>query len=142
VEDMTTTRRAAALWNGNLLEGNGTVTLQSSGAGTFPISWPARSAEPNGLTSPEELIAAAHASCFSMALSNGLAKAGTPSTQLRTSAEVDFTPGTGITGIRLYVSGDVAGLDTAGFQAAAQVAKENCPVSQALKAVPIQLIFE
>jgi len=139
---MTTTRRAAAVWNGNLLEGSGTVTLQSSGVGTFPISWPARSAEPNGVTSPEELIAAAHASCFSMALSNGLAKAGTPATQLQTSAEVDFTPGTGITGIRLYVSGDVAGLDIAGFQAAAQVAKENCPVSQALKAVPIQLIFK
>jgi osmotically inducible protein OsmC len=139
---MTTTRKAAAVWNGNLLEGNGTVTLQSSGVGTFNISWPARSAEPNGLTSPEELIGAAHASCFSMALSNGLAKAGTPPTQLRTSAEVDFTPGTGITEIRLYVSGDVVGLDTAGFQAAAEVAKDNCPVSQALKAVPIKLIFE
>lgn len=139
---MTTTRKSAAVWNGNLLEGSGTVTLQSSGAGSFNVSWPARSQEPNGLTSPEELISAAHASCFAMALSNVLAKAGTPPTQLRTSAEVDFTPGTGITEIRLHVSGDVIGLDAAGFQSAAEDAKVNCPVSQALKAVPIKLIFE
>ena len=101
---MATTRRASAEWNGNLLEGNGTVTLESSGIGSYPVSWPARSAEPNGVTSPEELIAAAHSTCFSMALSHGLAQAGTPPTQLRTSAEVDFQPGTGITAIRLTVS--------------------------------------
>ena len=139
---MATTRRASAEWNGNLLEGNGTVTLESSGIGSYPVSWPARSAEPNGVTSPEELIAAAHSTCFSMALSNGLAKAGTPPTQLRTSAEVDFQPGTGITAIRLTVSGEVPGLDADGFRAAAENAKENCPVSQALKAVPITLTVE
>jgi osmotically inducible protein OsmC len=139
---MATTRRASAEWNGNLLEGAGTVTLESSGIGSYPVSWPARSAEPNGVTSPEELIAAAHSTCFSMALSNGLAKAGTPPTQLRTSAEVDFQPGTGITAIRLTVSGDVPGLDADGFRAAAEDAKENCPVSQALKAVPITLTVE
>jgi osmotically inducible protein OsmC len=127
------------VWNGSLLEGSGKVTLDSSGIGTYPVSWPARSAEPNGVTSPEELIAAAHSTCFSMALSNGLAKAGTPPTELRVAAEVDFQPGTGITGIRLTVSGDVPGLDAAGFEAAAQAAKEGCPVSQALKAVPISL---
>ncbi len=138
---MTTTRKSSATWNGNLLDGNGTVTLQSSGAGTFNISWPARSQEPNGQTSPEELLGAAHAACFSMALSNGLAKSGTPPTQLRTSAEVDFVPGTGITEIRLTVSGDVPNLDAAGFQAAAESAKVNCPVSQALKSVPIKLII-
>ncbi len=136
---MATTRRASAQWNGALLDGSGTVTLESSGVGSYPVSWPARSAEPNGVTSPEELIAAAHATCFSMALSNGLAKAGTPPTQLRTSAEVDFQPGTGITGIRLHVEGEVPGLDADGFRAAAEVAKANCPVSQALAAVPISL---
>ena len=139
---MATTRRASAEWNGNLLEGNGTVTLESSGIGSYPVSWPARSAEPNGVTSPEELIAAAHSTCFSMALSHSLAQAGTPPTQLRTSAEVDFQPGTGITAIRLTVSGEVPGLDADGFRAAAENAKENCPVSQALKAVPITLTVE
>ena len=139
---MTTTRKAAAIWNGNLLEGSGTVSLVSSGVGTFNVSWPARSAEPNGQTSPEELLGAAHAACFSMALSNGLAKAGTPPTQLRTSAEVDFLPGTGITEIRLTVSADVPNLDADGFRAAAESAKVNCPVSQALKAVPIKLTVE
>ena len=139
---MTTTRKASAIWNGNLLEGTGTVSLLSSGVGTFQVSWPARSAEPNGQTSPEELLGAAHAACFSMALSNGLAKAGTPPTQLRTSAEVDFLPGTGITEIRLTVSGDVPNLDADGFRAAAESAKVNCPVSQALKAVPIKLVVE
>jgi len=139
---MTTTRKADAVWNGNLMEGSGSVSLKSSGVGTFNVSWPARSQEPNGQTSPEELLGAAHAACFSMALSNGLAKAGTPPTQLRTSAEVDFLPGTGITEIRLRVSGDVPNLDTDGFRAAAEIAKVNCPVSQALKAVPIKLVVE
>ncbi len=138
---MTTTRKSSAIWNGNLLEGNGTVSLESSGVGTFNVSWPARSQEPNGLTSPEELLGAAHATCFSMALSSGLTKSGTPPTQLRTSAEVDFLPGTGITEIRLTVSGDVPNLDADGFRAAAETAKANCPVSQALKSVPIKLII-
>ncbi|MDP1878228.1 MAG: OsmC family peroxiredoxin [Actinomycetota bacterium] len=136
---MATTRRASAVWNGTLFEGGGEVTLDSSGLGTYAISWPARAEEPNGVTSPEELIAAAHASCFSMALSNGLAKGGTPAAQLNTSAEVDFVPGTGITEIRLTVSGDVPGLDSDGFAAAAEAAKEGCPVSKALAAVPIVL---
>jgi osmotically inducible protein OsmC len=136
---MTTTRRAQAEWNGSLMEGSGQVSLESSGAGTFPVTWAARSAEPNGVTSPEELIAAAHSTCFSMALSHGLAQAGTPPTHIETSAEVDFKPGTGITAIRLFVRGEVPGLDAEGFASAAAGAKENCPVSQALKAVPIEL---
>ena len=139
---MATTRRASAVWNGTLLEGKGQVTFESSKVGTFPVSWPARSAEPNGVTSPEELIAAAHSTCFSMALSSALTKAGTPAVELRTSAEVDFQPGVGITEIRLHVSGDVPGLDHSGFVSAAEGAKEGCPVSQALKAVPIKLIVE
>jgi osmotically inducible protein OsmC len=139
---MTTTRKASAIWNGTLMEGKGTVALVSSEAGTFNVSWPARSQEPNGLTSPEELLGAAHAACFSMALANGLAKGGTPATELRTSAEVDFLPGTGITEIRLTVSGEVPNLDADGFRAAAESAKVNCPVSQALQTVPIKLTVE
>ncbi|MEI6649355.1 MAG: OsmC family peroxiredoxin, partial [Actinomycetes bacterium] len=134
-----TTRKASAVWDGDLLNGAGKVSLDSSGIGTYPVSWPARSAEPNGVTSPEELIAAAHSTCFAMAFSNGLAKAGTPPTQLRTSAEVDFQPGVGITEIRLHVSGEVPGLSAEDFAVAAENAKANCPVSQALKAVPIFL---
>ena len=139
---MATTRRASTVWDGSLKEGSGQVTFQSSGLGTYPVSWPARAEEPNGVTSPEELIAAAHATCFSMALSLGLTQAGTPPTQVRTSAEVDFQPGTGITGIRLTVSGEVPGLDDAGFRAAAESAKAGCPVSRALSAVPISLTVE
>ena len=139
---MATTRKASTVWHGTLLEGKGEATLNSSGAGVFPVSWPARSAEANGVTSPEELIAAAHSACFSMAFAGALTKAGTPPTELRTSAEVDFQPGVGITEIRLHVSGDVPGLDHPGFVLAAEGAKEGCPVSQALKAVPIKLLVE
>ena len=137
---MATTRKASTVWNGTLLEGKGEVTLNSSGVGVFPISWPARSTEANGVTSPEELIAAAHSACFSMAFSGALAQAGTPPTELRTSAEVDFQPGVGITEIRLHVSGDVPGLDHAGFALAAAAAKEARPVSRALNGVPIKLL--
>ncbi|HNL51690.1 MAG TPA: OsmC family protein [Actinomycetota bacterium] len=139
---MATTRSASTVWTGTLFEGSGQVSMDSSGVGTYPVSWPSRAEEPAGKTSPEELIAAAHSSCFSMALSNGLAKAGTPATRLETRADVDFQPGTGITEIRLHVRGDVPGLDADGFTAAAEDAKNNCPVSQALKAVPITLSVE
>ncbi|MEV7413797.1 OsmC family peroxiredoxin [Streptomyces sp. NPDC089919] len=136
---MATTRHAHTVWEGDLLKGAGKVTLDSSGVGTYDVSWPARSEEPNGKTSPEELIAAAHSSCFSMAFSNGLAKAGTPPTKLNTSAAVTFQPGTGITGIHLTVEGEVPGIDEAAFQAAAEDAKKNCPVSQALTGTTITL---
>jgi osmotically inducible protein OsmC len=139
---MATTRSALTVWHGSLLEGGGEVTLDSSGLGSYPVSWPARAEEPHGRTSPEELIAAAHSACFSMALSNGLAKAGTPPTRLETHAEVDFQPGVGITAIRIHLKADVPGLDAEGVTAAADNAKENCPVSQALKAVPIALSVE
>jgi lipoyl-dependent peroxiredoxin len=136
---MATTRTASTHWEGNLLEGAGKVTFDSSGLGTYDVSWPARSEEPNGKTSPEELIAAAHTACFSMAFSGGLAKAGTPPTSLDTSAEVDFVPGTGITQIRLKVRGTVPGMSEEDFVAAAEQAKVGCPVSQALAAVDITL---
>ncbi|MEU3183700.1 OsmC family protein [Streptomyces sp. NPDC006923] len=136
---MATTRQAHTVWEGNLLQGTGTVTFDSSGIPDQGVSWPSRAEKANGKTSPEELIAAAHSSCFSMALSNGLAQGGTPPTRLTTQAEVTFQPGTGITGIHLTVQGDVPGLDEAGFVKAAEDAKANCPVSQALSATPITL---
>ena len=136
---MATTRTAAAHWEGSLMEGAGEVTLQSSGIGTYAVTWASRAEEANGKTSPEELIAAAHSTCFSMALSNALAKGGTPPTTIDTSAAVTFQPGTGITGIALSVVADVPGLTAEQFEEAAQGAKQGCPVSQALAAVPITL---
>lgn len=136
---MATVRNATTTWEGTLLEGSGQVTLQSSGLGTFDVSWPSRAEEPNGKTSPEELIAAAHSSCYSMALSSGLAKAGTPSERLEVSAAVTFQPGEGITGIHLTVRGTVPGISAEDFQAAAEAAKEGCPVSKALAGTTITL---
>jgi osmotically inducible protein OsmC len=136
---MATTRIANAQWHGTLLEGSGRVSLDSSGLGGFDVTWASRAEEPQGRTSPEELIAAAHASCFSMQLSSGLAKSGTPADTLDVRAEVDFQPGQGITGIRLQVRGDVPGLEPDAFRRAAEDAKANCPVSKALAAVPISL---
>lgn len=139
---MTVSRTARTRWTGSLLEGSGTVALESSELGSFDVTWTSRAEEPAGRTSPEELIAAAHSSCFSMALSSALAKAGTPPASLDTRAEVDFRPGTGITGIRLFVRGDVPGVDAEGFAEAARGAKDGCPVSQALRSVPIDLTIE
>ncbi|MEV8436375.1 OsmC family protein [Actinosynnema sp. NPDC051121] len=136
---MATTRKATTHWEGNLLEGKGNVALESSGVGSFDVSWPSRAEAANGKTSPEELIAAAHSSCYSMALSHGLAQAGTPPQQVDTSAEVTFQPGTGITGIHLTVTAVVPGLDAEGFAAAAENAKQNCPVSKALAGTEITL---
>jgi osmotically inducible protein OsmC len=136
---MATTRTASAHWEGSLMEGAGTTTLESSGLGTYDVTWAARSQEPGGKTSPEELIAAAHSTCFSMALSNGLAQAGNPPASLDTKAHVSFQPGQGITGIRLEVVGNVPGITEDEFKQAAENAKENCPVSQALKGTEITL---
>jgi osmotically inducible protein OsmC len=136
---MATDRRADVIWKGSLAEGAGTITKTTSGAiGEQSVSWAARSEDvtAGGSTSPEELIAAAHAACFSMALSAGLAKAGTPPDELDTSATVTFQPGEGITKIALTVEGSVPGIDDAAFQDAAKTAKENCPVSKALAGVP------
>ena len=136
---MATTRNATTTWEGTLFEGSGRVELQSSGLGTFDVSWPARAEEPNGKTSPEELIAAAHSSCFSMAFSNGLTKAGTPPERLETTAAVTFQPGEGITGIHITVRGTVPGISEDDFVAAAEAAKTGCPVSQALTGTTITL---
>jgi lipoyl-dependent peroxiredoxin len=136
---MATVRTASTRWEGNLFEGAGKVTLESSGLGTYDVSWPARAEEPGGKTSPEELIAAAHSACFSMAFSNGLNKAGTPPTSLDTRAEVTFQPVEGITGIKIIVRGVVPGISNEDFVTAAEAAKEGCPVSQALTGTTITL---
>jgi osmotically inducible protein OsmC len=136
---LATTRTANAHWEGSLFEGSGRVSLDSSNLDTFDVTWAARTEDPNGRTSPEELIAAAHSSCYNMAFSNILAKKGTPPTALDTRADVTFQPGEGITGIHLTVRGQVPGMSAEDFLAAAEDAKVNCPVSQALRATPITL---
>ena len=135
---MATDRRAEVTWNGSLLDGSGRIDSSTSGVlGGQTVSWKARSTdESGGSTSPEELIAAAHAACFSMALSSGLAKEGHPPDELKTSATVTFEPGEGITKIALTVDGTVPGIDADAFRAAAEGAKENCPVSKARASVP------
>jgi osmotically inducible protein OsmC len=131
---MATDRRAEVTWKGELFTGSGTITSVGSGAlGPLDVTWASRAEDPEGRTSPEELIAAAHASCYCMALSNGLAKAGTPPAELRASATVTFVPGTGITRSALTVAGVVPGIDAAAFKEAAEAAKDGCPVSGALK---------
>jgi osmotically inducible protein OsmC len=134
---MATERRAETVWQGDLRNGSGTIQAVPSGAfGPLDVSWASRAEEPNGKTSPEELIAAAWSSCYAMALSNGLAKDGNPPEKLETSATVTFQPGEGIIKGVLTVRGTVPGIDADAFEAAARDAKENCPVSQALKGVP------
>jgi osmotically inducible protein OsmC len=134
---MATDRTAEVTWNGDLMSGSGRIDSVSSGAiGGLDVDWRARSEDVGSETSPEELIAAAHASCFSMAFSNGLAQAGHTPEELKTSATVTFQPGEGITKIALQVAAKVPGMDDDAFQQAAEAAKENCPVSKALASVP------
>jgi lipoyl-dependent peroxiredoxin len=136
---MATTRSASAHWEGSLMEGAGRVNLDSSGLGTYDVTWASRAEDPNGRTSPEELIAAAHSACFSMALSHALAQAGNAPESLDTTANVTFQPGEGITGIQLSVRGVVPGLSAEQFAEAAEGAKKNCPVSKALTGTTISL---
>ena len=131
---MAAERRAQVTWQGDLMSGHGRIDSVGSGVlSGLDVTWASRSEEDEGgKTSPEELIAAAHAACFSMALSHGLAQAGNPPEQLSTTAQTTFVPGTGITAVALSVEGRVPGLDEDGFRSAAEDAKENCPVSKAL----------
>jgi osmotically inducible protein OsmC len=130
-------RTAHVTWSGSLMEGAGTITSVGSGAfGPLDVTWASRAEDSDGRTSPEELIAAAHAACFSMALSHGLAQGGTPPDRLDVDATVTFVPGTGITKIRLAVDASVPGIDEEAFLAAAEGARKNCPVSSALASVP------
>jgi lipoyl-dependent peroxiredoxin len=133
------TRTARTAWNGTLQEGSGQVELSSSKVGTFDVNFPKRAADDaGGVTSPEELIAAAHSACYSMALSNEIAKAGGTPQSLDVTADVTLGQKDGasaITSIKLTVRAEVEGLDADGFQQAAQAAKVGCPVSKALAAV-------
>nr|WP_314142639.1 OsmC family protein [uncultured Rhodococcus sp.] len=137
------TRTSRTAWNGTLEEGSGQVELSSSGAATFDVSFPKRAAEnADGTTSPEELIAAAHSSCYAMQLSALIAEAGGTPQSLEVTADVSLgpdEPGFKLTGIKLTVRGEVEGLDADGFAKAAQAAKETCPVSKALTGVDITL---
>ncbi|MFE7846416.1 OsmC family peroxiredoxin [Microbacterium sp. NPDC057407] len=136
---MTVTSEATTAWKGDLFTGGGEVTFVSSGLGTFEVNWKARSEGSTSTTTPEELIAAAHSSCFSMAFSLALAENGTPPESIDTTASVTFKPGTGITGSHLNVNAVVPGLDAETFERLAQAAKANCPVSQALAGVEITI---
>lgn len=136
---MSVTSEATTTWTGSLMEGSGTVSFASSNLGSFGIDWKARSEGSDTTTTPEELIAAAHASCFSMALSNALADNGTPPERVNTSASVTFIPGTGITGSHLNVNATVPGISAEKFQEIAEGAKTGCPVSQALAGIDITL---
>jgi osmotically inducible protein OsmC len=134
---MATTRRATATWSGDLLSGNGTVTAATTGVfRDLPTTWASRIGEPAGVTSPEELLAAAHASCFSMACSNELAKAGTPPTALSVQVDVSgdkLEAGWTVTEAAITVRGTAPGATPESFRAAAEKAKDGCPISRALK---------
>jgi lipoyl-dependent peroxiredoxin len=141
------TRTAKTAWTGTLQAGSGQVQMTSSGIGTYEVSFPKRAADDaGGTTSPEELIAAAHSACYAMSLSNEVAVAGGTPRTLDVQADVSLGPdpagGFKLTGITLTVSGDVDGLDAAGFEKAANAAKVGCPVSKALTGVDISLKLE
>jgi osmotically inducible protein OsmC len=136
---MAATRNAHTVWNGDLMEGSGVTTLDSSGLGTFDVTWKARTEQAGGKTSPEELIAAAHSACFSMAFSNMLAQAGHAPEEVNTKAAVTFVPGTGITGSHLTVNARIPGISEEEFQKIAAQAKTGCPVSGALASIEITM---
>jgi osmotically inducible protein OsmC len=133
---MAVERSARATWEGDLMGGTGEVSTQSGAVRNATVKWSSRAEQADENTSPEELIAAAHATCVLMALANGLAQAGTPPTRLESEATATFEKtgeGFRFTTMHLAIRGEVDGLDGEGFRRAAEEAKENCPVSQALK---------
>lgn len=130
---MSAQSRAETVWEGDLAHGSGTTTPDSGAFDAVDVSWASRTSRAAGKTSPEELLAAAHAACFSMALSHELAEAGTPPERLDTSATVDFEPGEGVRSSRIVVRGRVPGIDQEKFAEAARGASEGCPISGALK---------
>ncbi|UNX56171.1 OsmC family peroxiredoxin [Georgenia sp. TF02-10] len=132
--------KASTTWTGNLFDGSGQTRLDSSGAATFDVNWKARSEEHGSTTNPEELLGAAHATCFSMAFANELDGNGTPPTRVQTAAEVTFDAGgPRISGIHLTVEAQVDGISEDDFQRIAEAAKQGCPVSQALTGTEITL---
>ena len=136
---MSVTSEATTTWSGSLFEGSGEIALESSNQGPFAVNWKARSEGSDSVTTPEELLAAAHSSCFSMALSAALAQNGTPPTSIETTASVTFVPGKGISGSHLNVNAVVPGLSADDFARLADGAKAGCPVSQALTGIEITL---
>jgi lipoyl-dependent peroxiredoxin len=126
---------AHAIWNGDLIHGHGTFTLDSGVIGELPVTWAGRTERTPGTTSPEELIAAAHATCYAMAFSHSLATKGTPATKLEVSATTTFATNGGakIESVDLRVRGQVPGMDQAAFEAAAREGEKGCPVSNALR---------
>jgi len=138
---MAVTSEATTVWTGTLFEGGGNVALDSSGLATFDVNWKARAEGQANTTNPEELLAAAHSSCFSMALSLALTQAGNPPESIQTTAAVTFEAGKGVLGSHLLVSARVPGINEEQFEAIAEDAKQNCPISQALK-IPITIEAE
>lgn len=134
---MAAVRRAEVTWNGDLMSGGGVVSALSSGAfSDLPVSWAARTESSDGKTSPEELVAAAHASCYAMAFSGSLARGGTPPERLAVSAEVTFDKvgdGWKVVSSALTVHGRVPGISAEDFVAKAEAARDGCPISGALK---------
>ncbi|WP_394551642.1 OsmC family peroxiredoxin [Agromyces sp. MMS24-JH15] len=139
---MAVTSESTTIWSGSLFEGSGTTTLDSSKLAQFHVDWKARSEGESATTTPEELLAAAHSSCFSMALSLALSRAGHVPESIQTTAAVTFEAGKGVLGSHLLVSARVAGLSEAEFEAFAEDAKQNCPISQALTGIPITIEAE
>ena len=139
---MALTSEATSVWTGDLPTGQGTVTLDSSHSGEFAVNWKARAEGTANTTNPEELLGAAHAACFSMALANALGTAGHAPENIQTTAAVTFAAGTGVIGSHLLVSARVPGLTDAEFVAFAEDAKANCPISQALAGIPITIEAE
>ena len=136
---MSVVSTAQATWSGTLAEGAGSTTLVSSGLGAFATNWKARAEGVHGTTTPEELLGAAHAACFTMAMSHGLAEMGLTATRIDAKADVTFVPGEGITGIALSVVAEIPGFNDDSFEAFAQAVKDDCPVSQALTGTRVTL---
>lgn len=130
---------ATTTWNGQLFTGSGSVSLDSSHAATVKLNWKSRSEGGAETSTPEELLAAAHSGCFSMAFANALAEADFTPDHIVTTAEVTFRAGTGVTGSHLKVSAKVPGISESEFQALAANAKVNCPISQALTGIEITI---
>lgn len=136
------TSEATSVWTGDLKSGSGSVTLDSSQAGAVTVTWRARSEGESGMSNPEELLAAAHASCFSMACASALTKYGASPRSLQVTAAVTFDPDEGITGSHLLLSAEASGISDDDFQRVAEEAKTSCPVSRALIGIPVTLEAE
>jgi osmotically inducible protein OsmC len=136
---MSVVSTAQATWSGTLKDGSGSTSLISSGLGTFATNWKARAEGADGNTTPEELLGAAHAACYSMAMSHGLAEQGLVATRIDVKADVTFVPGDGITGVALTVVAEIPGMEQADFAAFAEAVKGDCPVSKALTGTTVTL---